>query len=244
MRVDRERFLSLAGAIAGGAVLAGACNSGAPPVVPVTVVEMPPRPRAQDAQDAGATPPTIARAKVPPPPSSEGDDDDDDDMQGPDLEGGAAVAFVGGCGVAPPSTITRATPPCNDTTGAAPACALPRCVSGDFPFSRDHCEDYRKFMKPKVAERAVQCLARLGAKGICDGCGIYRCGDQALKSACPDPTADVLCAQITAACPSVNRAQCAVYLSGMNTAGRAKVRTCLADAAGCGFGLYSCVESL
>jgi hypothetical protein len=166
-------------------------------------------------------------------------------MEGTGVVGGGMFAATPlGCGVADPSTITRATPPCTDSAGAAPACALPRCVSGDFPFSRDHCEDYRKFMKPKVAERAVQCLARLGAKGICDGCGIYRCGDQALKSACPDATADLLCAQIAASCPSVNRAQCAVYLSGMNTAGRAKVRTCLADASGCGFGLYSCVESL
>jgi hypothetical protein len=241
--------LALASAICGGAALAGACNSGGPPVVPVTVVEMPKRPQAQAAPDAGAAPRTVARSKVPPPPSSEGDDDDDD-MGGPDLEGGVVVgssvfaASAQGCGVADPATVTRATPPCNDATGVAPACALPRCVSGDFPFSRDHCEDYRRYMKPKVAERAVQCLTRLGGKGICDGCGIYRCGDQALKSACPDLTADVICGQIVASCPSVNRAQCSVYLSGMNAAGRAKVRTCLADPSGCGFGLYSCVESL
>jgi len=240
LRVDRATFLSLAFGMAGTA-----CNSGPGAVAAASVVEIPKQPPQADggASVPLATGPGPRASAAPAGSGAPRDDDDDDDVPSPTDEGaGTSVAYAA-CGIADPAKISRPTAPCADDQGAAGSCKVMKACPG-FSFPREHCESYRKGLKPKVAQKALDCLAKLSAKDVCDACTTYRCGDLALKSACPDPTADATCAQITAKSSSVSLAECKTYLSGMNAVGRAKMKSCLISQQGCGFGLHSCTESL
>ena len=128
---------------------------------------------------------------------------------------------------------------CDDDRGSPGDCKRVDCRRT--PFICSHCEDYKAYFKPKIAERAVACvLARSGAQ-LQDGCRTYQCGDEALKGACLDPLADPPCWAISRSC-STTMDECRGLLSGMNAAGRQKVLACAT--AGCRFGLWSCVEGI
>ncbi|MBX3190398.1 MAG: hypothetical protein KF819_25585 [Labilithrix sp.] len=233
LRIDRALFASLTFGMAGLA-----CNTGRSAPV-VSVVEIPVQPPQPDA----ATPPVSAE-KIEDVEGHVSPDDplDEEDIGSSALEGGDAAWAP--CGFVDPSTVTRPTSTCNDDQGTARACAMKSCSSSRFPFPMQKCEAYRRFLKPKVADKAIDCLAKLTSQQVCDACNTYRCGDLAMKTACPDPSADATCARITAACRSVSMTDCKTYLAGLNAAGRAKMQSCLSATSGCGFGIYSCAESL
>ena len=249
LRIDRSSFLSLAFGMSGAASCSAACNPG-PPAVSANMVEIPAQP--PQPADAGASNAVAAAKGDEPklratPPKPEVDDDDDDDDMGLSVDEGGGVAggvAAATCGFVDPKKVTRPAAACNEDQGVAPSCAVMKSCPQGFPFPRQHCESYRASMKPKVAQKALDCLAKLSAKDVCDACTTYRCGELALKGACPDPGADASCNQITAKCKSVSMADCRLYLSGMNTTGRAKMVSCLTNKSGCGFGLFSCAESL
>jgi hypothetical protein len=113
---------------------------------------------------------------------------------------------------------------------------------GSFPFPRTKCDAFRAAFKPRVAERAVACALRLGGREVCDACNTYRCGYEALMSACPDPTADATCQTILASCKQLTMADCRAYLSGMNAVGRQKMVQCVTQH--CSYGFYSCAEGI
>ncbi len=238
MRVEREAFLALTVSIAAGA----ACGPGAREPQ-VAVIEIPPQPAI--ALDAGG--PVVEpapKSKKPPAPAAE-DDDDDDPMVAPTAEVDDDDDDSGGCGFVNPANVTRPKAACNEAVGTPGACAImQRCATGDQPFSRQRCEDYKKFFKPKVAERAVACMIKLSRTAVCDACNAYRCGDEALKTSCPDTSAEPSCNQIVGKCKSVTKTDCMLYLSGMNAVGRAKMVTCMSTPSSCRFGLYSCAEGL
>lgn len=241
-RIDRASFLSLTFGMA-------ACNTGPSPAVAASVVDIPAQP--PPPADAGAPVVLSPPAREPAPAVSEPlavdtvDDDTDDDVGSSVSEGGGhASAPAAACGFVDAKKLARPSAPCGDDLGPTPSCSATRACSG-FPFPKQQCESYLKYFKPKVAERAVTCLAKLTSKQTCnDACTTYRCGDVALKMACPDPAADASCQQITAKCRSVSMTDCRTYLSGLNPTGRAKMVTCLTSKAGCGFGIFSCSESL
>jgi hypothetical protein len=239
LRIDRASFLSLTFGMAGLA-----CNSGPPPTVAANVVDIPlqPPPPA-DAGGAAVAAPNDVSSK----PLAVAEPADDDVIDGPVSEGGAITLSPvdqAGCGWVDPKTVTRPAAACKDDEGTAGSCNVMKgCAT--FPFPRQQCESYRKTFKAKVAQRALDCLGKLTNKQVCDdACNTYRCGDRALKTACPDPSADASCTQIVAKCRSVSMNDCRTYLSGLNPTGRAKMVTCLTSKAGCGFGLFSCSESL
>ncbi len=241
-RIDRASFLSLTFGMA-----ALACNTGQSPVV-ANVVDIPWQPPQAPDGRPGAAPTAKTDeaggkvAAIAAPPAEE----DEDDLGGPTDEGGISLTPVSpnGCGFVDSKTVVRPTAACKDDQGTAGSCnVIKTCAS--FPFPRQKCEAYRRFLKPKVAQKAIDCLAKLTVKQTCDdACTTYRCGDLAIKTACPDPAADASCVQIIAKCPSISMADCRVYLGGLNTAGRAKMLSCLTPKSGCGFGIYSCSESL
>ena len=242
LRIDRASFLTLTFGMAGLA-----CNTGQSSSV-AGVVEIPLQP--PQPSDGGA-PAALAknedasiklRAAAP-----KTDEGDDDELIPPTEEGGGRIVQVGtsqGCGFVDPKTVAKPATGCKDDQGTAGGCNVMKpCAS--FPFPRQKCETYRSFFKPKVAQKALDCLAKLTAKQTCDdACTTYRCGDLAIKSACPDPSADAPCVQITQKCKSVSMTDCRTYLAGLNAAGRAKMVSCLSGKSGCGFGIYSCSESL
>lgn len=242
--LDRAVFLSLTFGMAGAA-----CNTGQSAVV-ANVVDIPAQPRQLgDAgaetllvkgEDAGSKPVAAAGND-----DTETDDELMDAMMGPTDENGVAVGSASnGCGFVELKTVVRPKAACAEDQGTAGSCnAMKSCPS--FAFPKQKCEAYRRFFKPKVAQKAIDCLAKLTTKQTCDdACTTYRCGDLAIKTACPDPAADASCTQIIAKCPSVSMADCRVYLGGLNAAGRARMVSCLTPKSGCGFGIYSCSESL
>lgn len=128
---------------------------------------------------------------------------------------------------------------CNDDVGSPGICSKSKCSQLAFVCSK--CESYRKHFKPKVAQRAVACVNRQTRQQSGDGCETYRCGDEALRAACPDGSAQAACQSLAGKC-SVSLAECTQMLSGMNAAGRAEVAACAAR--GCRFGLWSCIEGM
>jgi hypothetical protein len=221
MRVDRAAFLALVACNGGGAVVAGSMVEIPPQ--PPEPPSPPPAPRVVDAGIDAA----VAIAK----PQGEEEEEEED------------AGSTGVCGWVDPASVTRPAAACADDKGAAPACPALKACSG-VVFPRAKCEAFRKYFKPRVAARAVDCLAHLSDKAACDACNAYRCGEVALKTACPDPSADAICMQIASTCRAISVAECRIYLSGMNAAGRAKIAGCLSGAVGCGFGIFSCAEGL
>ena len=132
---------------------------------------------------------------------------------------------------------------CNDNAGNPGDCKRVKLAGGcsSFPFICDKCESYKQHFKPRVAERAVSCTLALSGKQLGSGCDTYACGDEALKSACPDASAQAACHNIAKQCKTT-LAECSQMLSGMNQAGRAAVATCAAS--GCSYGLWSCIEGM
>lgn len=238
LRIDRASFLSLTFGMAGLA-----CNTGPSPAVAANVVDIPLQPTSP--VDAG--PLAALSSDVHSSPRAASEPADDGVMDAPTSEGGTITLVPldeTGCGWVDPKTVTRPSAACKDDEGTAGSCSVMKGCAG-FAFPKQQCESYRKTYKAKVAQRALDCLAKLTSKQVCDdACNTYRCGDRALKTACPDPSADAPCAQIVAKCRSVSMNDCRTYLSGLNSAGRAQMVTCLTSKAGCGFGLFSCSESL
>lgn len=111
-----------------------------------------------------------------------------------------------------------------------------------FPFINSACADSAKFMKPKIAERAVACIRTRSPKQLCDAMSVYDCKDDALHTACPDPSADADCAAIQQACKKTSLGECRTYLSGLNALGRSEMVKCMKS--NCSWGLYSCSEGL
>jgi hypothetical protein len=252
MHVDRAVFLSLTAAIAG----ACATNPG-PPVVAATY-EVPPPPAVSASTMSVATRPTAASSSAPHRPIMTDVDLAEDDMPSsaseshvsrgpsPSGEGGGAIASsYAYCGKSN-ARFNAAATGCKDDTGTPGTCSGVRRNGscGDFPFVRDQCNDYIASLKPGVAERAVRCILGLSGALVCDACNTYRCGYEAVMSACPDPATATECAQITRACPNVTAAECTAYLSGLSSAGRSKMVQCMSGKSACGWGLYSCLESL
>jgi hypothetical protein len=128
---------------------------------------------------------------------------------------------------------------CDDAHGSPGDCRKADCRR--LPFICQHCEDYKAAFKPKIAERAVACVVGQTGSQLGDGCRTYQCGDEALGGACLDPTAALPCLAISRSC-NTTIDECTGLLSGMNETGRQKIVACAA--AGCRFGLWSCVEGL
>ncbi len=240
MRVDRKGFLLAVTAIA-------AC--GAPSSPSTLTVAISPQPTASPLAD------TAIAAEVPKPiaPTHEGTtrpiatvptpSDEGSSAPGPSDEGhvGAANEGVAGkdsdaqCRV---QSVARPTGACSDDRGNPGDCKKAMCSMG---FICEQCEAYKNYFKPKIAERAVACVVAQTRTQSRDGCRTYQCGDQALKSACVDATADVECKGIAKRCKT-SVAECRGMLSGMNAAGRANIAACAAK--GCPYGLWSCIEGI
>lgn len=249
MRIDRSRFLLLASAIS-----ASCAPRRGPEVAQQAVSDpdagVPPPPTAPPAKPATTvanpgvvgTPWTAAGDPAPtyegggwtPPPNGEGY---------PAAEGYPGPATSGptlaGMGI-PVSSWT-----CNgsDDIGKPAYCSIkvPKSCA-PFPFVHSSCNGARKYFKPKIAERAVNCMHKLNGAAVCSAM-TYDCRDAAMRSACPDTQADLECQALSKKCPKMSVTECRMYMSGLNPAGRAEVLKCM-QAPGCGYGIYSCTEGL
>ena len=242
MRVDRQKFLVAV------AAMAAACGAQAP--TSTVTVAIPARP--VESNDGTARPAPIGPSSVPIAPASE---DAPRPLAtappAPTPEGTVAPASEG---VAPASegSVTpsgddgaqchgkKVARPrvCDDDHGNPRECKAAFCREG---FVCEHCDDYRRYFKPKIAERAVACVLAQSPREARDGCRTYQCGDEALAGACIDPSVDATCSAVARSCKTTMDS-CRGLLSGMNAAGRANIAACAAK--GCPYGLWSCVEGI
>ncbi len=237
MRVDRKEFLLAVAAIAAcGApsspntlTVAIPAQATASPSDPAVTPE-PPKPTAPAHEirprPVATTPTPSEEGSSMPLPSAEGIAPANEGVTGSDSDAQCRA-----------KAIARPTV-CTDDRGNPGDCRKAMCSLG---FICDQCEAYKKYFKPKIAERAVACVVAQTRAQSGDGCRTYQCGDQALKSACIDTTADIECKGIAKSCKT-SVTECRGMLSGMNAAGRANIAACAAK--GCPYGLWSCVEGI
>lgn len=143
-----------------------------------------------------------------------------------------AAPVVSAPGVSVPPTTT-----CDDSVGepdACPALGSPTEEGGCGGFATVRCNDFKKTMKPRVAQAAVACLNKLSAGERCDPKRVELCGHLALMNACedrvPTSTAASACEAIIQTCgasplaPSLN--ECRLAMSGLREVGREAMLDC------------------
>jgi hypothetical protein len=239
MHVDRKRFLYLVSAIAAGC---GGRDEPSPTVPPPVIIAEP-EPLAAPEEVLVPVEPSPEPTVAAPPTAEEDEGWTVGPTPAPSWEGGylppssaGAMCRAGAVKASPGSG-------CRDEVGNPGSCSGGRMTSlcGALQFHCSKCDSYRKYFKPRVAERAVACVQGQSLQQAQDGCETYRCGDEALKAACRDATAVDACRSIVGPC-NASLSECTQLLSGMNAAGRAEVAACVAQ--GCRYGLWSCVEGM
>jgi hypothetical protein len=140
-----------------------------------------------------------------------------------------------------PAAVDAAPPPppapaCDDTTGApgdCPPLGLPTIEGGCGGYANFHCNEFKQAMKPRVAQTAVACLAKLNPQERCTPQRVNLCGHAALMSACPDAAGSTseICREIVKSCAAApippSPADCERTLAGMTTLGRERMLACV-----------------
>ena len=147
----------------------------------------------------------------------------------------AAPVIAAPIAPAPVASVAPA-PTCDDSVGEADACpalGAPTAEGGGCGgFATARCNDFKKTMKPRVAQAAVACLNKLSAGERCDPKRVELCGHLALMNACEDRAATVAsaCDAIVQTCgaspvaPSVN--ECRLAMAGLREVGREAMVDC------------------
>ncbi len=139
-----------------------------------------------------------------------------------------------------------AAPPCDDTVGTPAACPGPGYSAeegGCGILTMKRCNEFKQAFKPKVAERAVECVNALKPNERCDVTRLNLCGHLALVNACAPPddvVTDVAAppGSVTASCQEMIRGcggaslgptmtDCRQTVAGMNDVGRAAMSSCM-----------------
>ncbi len=133
---------------------------------------------------------------------------------------------------------------CDDSVGTAGACAsyadggagpTDGGDAGNACLTSLLCDDVLADLKPKVAQKTIECVFALPT---CEsGAGIDVCIATALAGACPDATGKAACDQIASVCgdagvdAGVSQADCQKYTAGLTAAGRTKFVACMTESA-------------
>jgi len=143
----------------------------------------------------------------------------------------------------PPPPPVPAGPVCDDSVGTPGDCpppGYPTIEGGCGSFAATRCAEYKQGLKPRVAQLAVECLAKLTPHERCDHSRVTLCGHLALMNACPDPdpAGDAGPSPVATACQGIRDAcgaspvspssvECRQLLSGMSEAGRDRTKACM-----------------
>ena len=163
----------------------------------------------------------------------------------------SAVATLGvvdaGTPVVPSATATQivGSPTCPDSdnmVGTPGNCGQlkapgPQCES--FADTKDECGHLAKGLKPKVAQKAVDCfLSKSGTKAVCDFQLPETCAVDAIAEACIDPSVRASCDSIMNNCPhgrgrraagALTHDLCMRALSAVTSRNRGAVLSCVAE---------------
>ena len=133
----------------------------------------------------------------------------------------------------PVAMVVDSGPACDDSIGEAGDCppiGPPTIEGGCGPFAMNRCNDFKRTMKPRVAQAAVACLNKLSYSERCDAKRVDLCAHQALMSACddraPTSTAVTSCETIAKSCTTISKSECHAAMSGMKELGRELLVTC------------------
>lgn len=164
----------------------------------------------------------------------------------PTAASAAASVSASASAVPAPVASTPPGPTCDDSVGSPGDCpppGYPVVEGGCGSFAATRCAEFKQTMKPKVAENAVACLAKLSPHDRCNAQRVNLCGHNALMNACAEraPAADgdggasslaATCQALVASCAGdasvmLSPADCEQTLAGMNAVGRERMATCL-----------------
>lgn len=121
---------------------------------------------------------------------------------------------------------------CDDSAGDADECppvGLPTEEGGCGALANTRCQDFKKTMKPRVAQAAVACLKKLKGGEQCDPKRIELCAHNALMNACDDsaaPSVTQSCDSIAASCTGISKQECTMAMSGLRETGREAMLDC------------------
>ena len=113
--------------------------------------------------------------------------------------------------------------------GDCPAVGLPTEEGGCGALAANRCADFKKTMKPHVAQSAVACLKKLSPAEQCDPKRVDLCAHNALMNACDDSSAESVtktCDSVVNACPGASKTECTLALSGLREIGRESLLDC------------------
>jgi hypothetical protein len=141
-------------------------------------------------------------------------------------------------------------PACDDSVGKpgdCPPIGLPTEEGGCGAYANKRCNEYKQAMKPRVADSAVTCIAKLTPQERCDPKRIDLCGHVALQNACVEPDmvsyvgwdagpppangVTATCTAMIAACTNAtvppSLVDCQRTLAGLNPKGREQMQACV-----------------
>lgn len=207
MHVDRSRFLLLTASLA-----ASACNTPGPATTP----------------DTGRVEPI----------GDEGEEDqgssEPGDTKPATSTGGSGVWLEIEPGTEDPEEPAWGTADCDNSVGTPKSCAGlsapgPHCES--FAETQRFCEAYPRFMQPRAAEAAVECmLAMSGTEGICDWSSGQTCSLAGLQATCVDPASRSQCQSMSSACGGgLDVFQCQQAFSAVPAREQSRVASCIQE---------------
>jgi hypothetical protein len=227
MNIDRSRFLVLTAALAAATSAAGC-----------TIID-------ERGKDAGTTPDDTATAS--------------DTATTTDTATGSdaatdSVAIDGTTDGGETATDADAAPACDDTVGTLKSCSSITGTGCTFEITT--CGTFATNYKTGVANKAIDCYAT-NSLPTCEGTGFdfKSCELDALKAACPDPTAATLCQKWKDDCATASTPVdpatftvegCQKLVNGLTATARSTVTTCFVTEGACGgvTSLDDCIRAL
>jgi hypothetical protein len=221
MQIDRSRFLLLTATIAGGGCGSGQASPQGAPVVAAPVVALPAESTAEKNEPRAASP---AKPDV----IAESEGDPIAALGGGAKAGGEGDDDVSMCeeGGAPPKG-------CGTLRAPGPQCE-------SFLDTKGMCSKLARGLKPRVAEKAVDCLlAKSGKQSICDFRVGSECAMSAVRKACIEPSTQSTCAPVVRACSgNLSMKDCQSLLSAVESKHRRSMVSCMTEGCSIDYCMY------
>jgi hypothetical protein len=219
MQIDKTKFLLLTASIAGGACGSNSSPSGGAIVVAAPIVALP-GPESTVATSPRSTSKSGLAA------TSSGDEET---LAALDRTHQAAVDDGSMCddgGVVPTGCGTLRAPG-------------PQCES--FSDTKSMCGKLAKGLRPRVAEKAVDCiLAKSGKQTVCDFNLANLCAVAAMQKACIEPATQASCTQLVRSCGgTLQMRDCQVLLSSVTNRNRRSMIACMTEGCSADYCMYN-----
>lgn len=221
MQIDRSSFLLLTASIAGSSCGSNSASTSGGPIVVASPVVALPGPEA-------TTSPSVKVASGGKPGQTAVNASDEETLAALDRSPGAAAEDGSMCEEVGPA-------PTGCSTLRAPG---PQCES--FADTRRLCGVLAKGLRPKVAEKAVECiLARSGKQSVCDFNLANQCGLTAVQRGCLDPSTQNSCTALVRNCNgNLQMRDCQALLSSVTSKNRRNMISCMTEGCSVEYCMY------